>query len=579
MAIRKDLNDMLNSLRNDDGEKKKPESMTESVHRKSKYDDMSLDDLLNSLKAEKLEELNAQKESGPENSAETAAPEAVKPKHKKIVISKELPDYEAIRQRELEKDRAEKARLEAERLEKERLERERLEAERLEKERLERERLEAERLEKERLERERLEAERLEKERLERERLEAERLEKERLERERLEAERLEKERLERERLEAERSEAEEVPVQLDDDTDAEDLINSALESIRNDDAELDGELGDHEVQQDEDTQSDDGEADDTAEEDDTDDGSGKVERLIDGMREDAENAIADLEKPSAPAEEAPEEESVHEETEAEEAQEEPEKPKLIASLNKILDEDPNEIIDERSVKTEESAEMPAEKDSGKVKKRLYAVLGAVFSVFAVIGLITVIVKGVGFFRGFASGEVRKDGFTEVIYPEVIMDIESFNDPSELTSDQILTAAIWSIIMDDDAVAKYNSAAGTGIISIPDVDVEARAVELFGEDHPAFRHTTLGPVESKFFYSNGAYNVELRPVTFTYSPEITKIVKSGDDYTLTVDYVEELPEWIEKTVVKTAEYKLTKKEDGTYRINSMKILSKSNTNL
>ncbi|MBR0413279.1 MAG: hypothetical protein IJI47_06935, partial [Eubacterium sp.] len=93
--------------------------------------------------------------------------------------------------------------------------------------------------------------------------------------------------------------------------------------------------------------------------------------------------------------------------------------------------------------------------------------------------------------------------------------------------------------------------------------VEKYAVELFGENLPAFEHCTVGPVEARFYYSNGAYNVKLRPITFTYAPEVRSVVKSGDIYTLTVDYIDELPEWLPKCVAKTVEYQLTEKNDGS----------------
>ena len=177
--------------------------------------------------------------------------------------------------------------------------------------------------------------------------------------------------------------------------------------------------------------------------------------------------------------------------------------------------------------------------------------------------------------HSFTSGEVKKDGFTEVIYPVVIMDIESFNEPSELSSEQIITASIWSIIMDDEKVSKYPLNAGGDTISISAYDVEAQAVELFGPDHKPFEHTTVGPVESKFFYDTdtSSYNVKIKPITFTYEPEIKSIVKSGDSYTVSVDYIDELPSWMEKSVAKTVEFHLTEQSSGKYRIDSMNIKS------
>lgn len=311
---------------------------------------------------------------------------------------------------------------------------------------------------------------------------------------------------------------------------------------------------------------------------------SSAVSGLIDDIREDAAAAIAELEKtPEEKAEEAekaaPAEEMIPEKSSAESAPQAEEKPKKKLVLRRILDENPNDIINERSEKTEDDEDAPIEKQKVGFKKRLYMILGAVFSIFAVIGIITVIVKGVGLARSFTSGEIKKDGFTEIIYPAVIMDIESFNAPTELTSNQMITAAIWSIVMSEERVSKYSVSPGTDTIFIPYMDVEARAVEMFGPNHPEFNHCTVGPLESRFVYSDGAYNVKLSPITFTYSPEIKSIVKSGNKYTLTVDYIDELPMWMEKSVAKSVEFKLTEKEDGSYTIDSMEILFVKSSNI
>ena len=274
-------------------------------------------------------------------------------------------------------------------------------------------------------------------------------------------------------------------------------------------------------------------------------------------------------------AEEAAEETAQETAEEAPKAELPAEKPrKSESAFAKILDEDPAELIAQRSEHVESSVSKVT--DTPK-KKRLYTLLGVVLTAFAVIGIIATIAKGIGFAKSFTSGEVKKDSFTQMIYPAAIMDIEPFSDPSQLTSEQIITATIWSVIMDDNKVSKYDPTLDT--ISIPDVDVEKYAVELFGSNIPAFEHATVGPVESRFYYSDGAYNVKVKTITHTYAPEIKSITKNGSEYTLTVDYIAELPQWMEKTVSKQAEYKLIEKDDGTFQYSSMKILSVNSGNL
>ena len=638
MAIRKDIDDMLNSLKNS-GEAPKTESAKAAAaqpkQRKSIYDDMSVDDLLNALTDTKQpepvevpeeEEVPvivssvmhteastqstrvfsaaeiAEMEAKAAEKAEPAAEEKPVPKKKKkIVISAELPDYEEIRRRDLEKDRLEREA--ADKAARETEEKARLEAERAAREAEEKARLEAERVAREAEEKARLEAERVAREAEEKARLEAERVAREAEEKARLEAERAAREAEEKARLEAENT-AHEVTAEEGfdevhgEETDDKSGIFSKIKNIFSSDKEepeADGETDTEENPVSELAEelfgnmnngletADESEPptdlteteseiatppilDETAEDDDSTD---SVDSLLDNIRENTAAAIANLEAPAVEKEETPE-------TPAEVPEEPAKKRKscVTSALEGILDENPDEIISERSEKTEDDVKTPKKRH---FKKKLYTVLGVVFSIFAVIGIVATVTKCAGLLKSFTSGEVKKDSFTQMIYPAVIMDIESFNSPEELTSEQVITATLWSIIMDDSKSSKYESSLGD-TVSIPDVDVEKYAVELFGEDLPTFEHCTVGPVESRFYYSDGAYNVRLRPIIFTYSPEIKSIVKSGSNYTLTVDYIDELPSWMEKSVAKTVEFGLTQNDDGTFCIKSMKILSVKSSN-
>ncbi|MBP5581581.1 MAG: hypothetical protein J6X85_07350 [Ruminococcus sp.] len=786
MAIRKDLDDMLNSLMDGGGSSGSTPARSHNTPRaasKSKFDDMSVDDLLHALEEERhgaeheepvvpdvappsvwefappsryipipepVSEAQPEEEEVPNIIAEVMHTEASaevtrvfdtvpmpeelpKPvKKKKIVITGELPDYEALRREEQERERqaklaaenaaeeqraAERARRAAEAA----AERQRL-MEEAEQRRLEREAEEAERqrriaeaAEQARLaeeeERQRriaqIEAEKQRKaEEMARQARLAEEEEQRRLaeeaEQRRLaeEAERQRQmEEMRRLAEEAERSNA--VPVSLAEEiisnSAAETEVDSAIEALgeaaetpaeaapeTTPEAEKTSRIGgffkklknkgkdEEKPAAEAETAPEDGlfESDDSAvsatalidaaiaainhpdDENTSDTSSDPVGSMLDNIREDAAEAIADINTPrtseplvlsdediingltpdlkerfdalspdqqkqvidmrrsqmgaiapEAAAEAEPEvteapvideyEEAINEATStdglfedeetAEEAAEEPEKAESPAekpekepsTFKKILDEDPAELIAQRSEHAERSASDSVEVPAGK--KRLYTVLGVVLTAFAIIGIIATIAKGIGFAKSFTSGEVKKDSFTQMIYPAAIMDIEPFSEPSQLTSEQIITATIWSIIMDENKVSKYELTLDT--VSIPDVDVEKYAVELFGENIPAFNHTTVGPVESRFYYSDGAYNVKVKTITHTYAPEIKSITKNGSEYTLTVDYIAELPQWMEKSVAKQAEYKLVEKDDGTFQYSSMKILSVNNGNL
>lgn len=617
MAIRKDLDDMLNNLKKGGETGRNVPNEQNAPKRKSIYDDMSVDDLLNALIEEKkpslaeniinelAEKNNKTEEIQPEKIPEPETqPEQSETKKKKIVITGELPDYEAIRRQEMERMRLEHERAGFSVQPDEKTEEiNEVEEDIIPETDIKNEEEPVETYEaaetipieiSDELEIEAKPVEEPKPEKKVKKGLFSKRKKKHDSENiaEKSEIKSVEEPVSDEYAIKIDDifdsesedenavSEPENVPVQdevkaeesvqeeliNEEESSAVELIDAALAAINSSSGETETvveEAGDEAEN-----------ISETVEE--TEENESRVSSLIDGIRESAASAIAELDKPK---------EETAEPVIKKDSEEKPNNPiemkkgRITSALTKILDEDTDALLNEKSEKTE-SDEVPERKSEKKFRKRLYAILGVVFAFFAVIGIITSVGKGIGLIKNFTSGEVKKDGFTEVIYPAVIMDIESFNNASELTSEQIITASIWSIIMNDEKISKYSLNAGGDTVSISAYDVEAQAVELFGQDLPEFVHTTLGPVESRFYFDadRGAYNVKIKPIIFTYHPEIKSIVKSGSDYTVTVDYVDERPAWMEKSVSKSVEFNITEKDDGTYRINSMKILYMKTSN-
>ena len=230
--------------------------------------------------------------------------------------------------------------------------------------------------------------------------------------------------------------------------------------------------------------------------------------------------------------------------------------------------EEPTENTDDDEIIVRIS-ETPV-KSSEKYKKSRYAIPALLCIVLAIIGVIAIVSTLISNIGG-------KDDFEKAVYPAVIMNIEPFDSPSELTSDQIISATIWSVVIDDEKLSKYNEIMGA--VNIPASDVEEYAVELFGEDIPELNHTTVGAAESRFYYNKDAqsYNVPIKPDTFTYIPEVTSVSKKSGEYVVNVNYIEEHPEWMEKSVVKEVQFRLSKNDNGGYKIDSMEVFSESSS--
>ena len=506
MAIRKDIDDMLNNLKDGKPLEQPPEKAIqpeEQPVQSTEYSNLSVDELLNSLLGNSSSETAAE---------EVPAETIVKPKKKKIVISHELPDYEAIREASLREDA------------------ERAEAEK----KAERERLMAEReAEIARKEAERKAAEEAEKARIEAERKAAEEAEKARIEAERKAAEEAEKTRIEAERKAAEEAEKYTVSPPIDESeiphSDNDSIIANAIAAVT--------EVSDTET-------------------DDEDEIEAEFKELLEKKNEFRFYKKKKIEEPQK--------------TKLKEDKSEG----LSSVLHNILDENPDEIMNSQKYFASSDNEPP----KGRFKKFFYAAFGVVFAVLACIGLITVIAKSISLIDSYTSGQTKKEGFEDILYPAVIMDIESFNSPSELPSDQILTAAIWSMIMADDVTVQYEQTFD--VVKIPAADVELYAVKLFGDNLPELTHTTVGPAESRFYYNEEtkSYNVPVAPVTYTYTPEIKEAIKNGSEYKVKVDYIDELPSWLPEISSKSVEFTLAE-VNGEYQLKSMKIISQSKNSL
>lgn len=555
MATKKDLDDILGnakSKKNSGTSTKKQSSSPARTHGGSGVDNMSVDDLLNSLNTGKSAGIksDAPKKLAPlppkkSNTAKKPA-SAENNSKKRIVITNELPDYDSIRQQELAKNNQGNTSTEPEKKTKTK---QHLEDEKKAKAEAEKKRIEAEKKAKEEAEKKRLEVEKKAKEEAEKKRLEAEKKAKEEAEKKRLEAEKKAK------------TEAEETKRRLLEEAEA-----FTVEEIT--------EINNSEEYDDE-------EYDNLEESDEIYDESDPVGSMIDNIRENAEKAVADIENSGNTNNDDSDnsddeaEKSDDYDNESEEDEIEPSSFGISSALENILDEDPDEIINERSEKPESDK---VKKPKLKLKKNIYTFLGLVFAVLACVGLVTVVSKSVSIIGDFSSGNSKKNSFESIVYPAVIMDIDSFETPAELPSDQIITASIWSMIMSEDVIDDYELTFD--VVKIPAVDVESYAVKLFGENLPELNHTTVGPAESRFYYNEEtkSYNVPIAPVTYTYSPEIKGATKSGNTYTVVVDYIDELPEWLPKASSKSVEFKLTE-TNGGYTIDSMKVLSTSSNSL
>lgn len=251
--------------------------------------------------------------------------------------------------------------------------------------------------------------------------------------------------------------------------------------------------------------------------------------------------------------------------------------------INEIFEGEPISVADSKDSEFDSNAEIIKTNINSSNKGKAVTIFGAFLTIFAVIGFITSILFGYRFIKDFSTGASSKKDLLSVIYPLVMIDATEFSDISELSSDQIISSSIWSILMSPEELEKYD--ATMDVINVPATDVEKYASHLFGDNVPELEHTNVGAGEFLFYYvaSTNSYNVSSNPIIFNYVPDIKSVDIDDEIYTLEVDYVVETPEWrnlnkgFEKQVAKTVEFKLHKSND-LYIIQSLKVLNINSLN-
>lgn len=250
----------------------------------------------------------------------------------------------------------------------------------------------------------------------------------------------------------------------------------------------------------------------------------------------DTTEAVKAVEK-AAEAKEAPAVEKSSRRKKKKSQEQKHETENIFQALDDALDEDVSEI--EEVSKTEE-VQIPQSK--GGFKRKMYFTIGVAVSVMAVIGFIFTINFLVGVAQNIVDNTAQKNEFAKLVYPLVIIDTAPFDTSSQLSSDSVLTAAIWDIILYGDT-SKYPKEFD--IMTIPEIDVELHATNLLGTGL-VFEHRDLGSAEVGFYYDaeTKSYTVPVAPKYFPYSPYIESVKKTGENYSLKVGYVSPNPAWL-----------------------------------
>ncbi len=233
-------------------------------------------------------------------------------------------------------------------------------------------------------------------------------------------------------------------------------------------------------------------------------------------------------EEPDAQAENIPEEENKEEALEEEE---------------EVIVVDLSEEANEAPVKKKKPLFHRARKIIDKKRKHQYvATIGAVLIGLALIGAIAVCSALINLGVRVLDNTNQKEAFAWKVYPLLMFDPATFEDPTQLDEVFVLKTSLWSTLLENRMKYAYDE---NGMLLVPASDLDVAAKSLYGES-VALKHQTFAEGYDFFYIYNeetNTYSVPISGQTAAYVPKVVEIKKNGDIYTLIVGYVAPTTLW------------------------------------
>ena len=226
---------------------------------------------------------------------------------------------------------------------------------------------------------------------------------------------------------------------------------------------------------------------------------------------------------------------------------------KIENGIKKAIDGALDENTDEIEKMTGNSSDEPApvHNDISKLKQTMTTVFGGFVLLMAVVGVLSTFFFFKGKINDIRNNSAEKAMFESYVFPLVVTDAPAFDNQHNLSSEIMLTAAAWDIILYPND--KYTEEFG--YITVPAIDVEARAAKLFGTGL-SFVHQTLGDIELSFPYDEATktYKLPVSPHYLSYVPKVEEIDRVNELYTLKVGYYSPMSTWLPSREAKPDKY-------------------------
>ncbi len=178
------------------------------------------------------------------------------------------------------------------------------------------------------------------------------------------------------------------------------------------------------------------------------------------------------------------------------------------------------------------------EKIDKKYPDKLSFLLGLVVLIFAVIGIVLTVWNSVRYVKSTTDTGSEFAQYNEYLAPIAAVDPDPFDDISAAKQEQLLGAAIWSILSLESTPDTYSYSGG--YMRIPAKDIENVYSSIFGpESTSSLNHMTVQGYNSVFEYdaAGGFYKIPITTISPIYIPQVTDVTKSGTALVLTVNMI------------------------------------------
>lgn len=178
---------------------------------------------------------------------------------------------------------------------------------------------------------------------------------------------------------------------------------------------------------------------------------------------------------------------------------------------------------------------------------RILPVITVIILIFAVLGVVNFIIFTFRITANLLDNTGEKTMFEKKIYPVLMFDPISFEDPNQLDEVMLIRMALWSALLGENR-DKYTTYDDSLRLMVPASDLDVEARKLFG-DAVTLSHQSFGDYEIYYAYTeeNQAYHIPVLGQMVQYTPRVEKIQQEGDVFYLTVGYIPPATLWNTRT--------------------------------